>query len=181
MIATLKKTAQKGFTLIELLVVIGILGVLAAALIATIDPFEQLKKAQDTQMKNVATEFLGATTRYYANHNELPWAPTSTATDCFGSAMTSVPISSLDTCITAMVGDGELKSSFKSAQNRDLILVTNPNPQTNNATDTIVCFKPQSKAQQEDANTRYTLSGAAATGCMSQTATGGTACYWCAQ
>ena len=34
---------SKGFTLIELLVVIGILGVLAAALIATIDPFEQIK------------------------------------------------------------------------------------------------------------------------------------------
>ena len=34
---------QKGFTLIELLVVIGILGILATSLIATIDPFEQLR------------------------------------------------------------------------------------------------------------------------------------------
>ena len=43
---------QKGFTLIELLVVLGILGILATALVATIDPFEQLKKASDANVKN---------------------------------------------------------------------------------------------------------------------------------
>ena len=45
---------KAGFTLIELLVVIGILGILAAALVATIDPFEQLKKADDAKIKNIA-------------------------------------------------------------------------------------------------------------------------------
>ena len=35
---------QKGFTLIELLIVIALLGSLAVGLLATIDPFEQLKK-----------------------------------------------------------------------------------------------------------------------------------------
>jgi len=34
-----------GFTLMELLIVIGVLGILAAGLLAAIDPFEQLKKA----------------------------------------------------------------------------------------------------------------------------------------
>jgi prepilin-type N-terminal cleavage/methylation domain-containing protein len=55
---------QAGFTLIELLVVIGILGILAAALIATIDPFEQLKKANDSSVKNVAVEFVNSNIRY---------------------------------------------------------------------------------------------------------------------
>ena len=32
-----------GFTLMELLIVIGVLGILAAGLLAAIDPFEQLK------------------------------------------------------------------------------------------------------------------------------------------
>ena len=36
---------NKGFTLIELLIVIALLGALAVGLLATIDPFEQLKKA----------------------------------------------------------------------------------------------------------------------------------------
>ena len=35
-----------GFTLIELLIVIALLGALAVGLLATIDPFEQLKKAE---------------------------------------------------------------------------------------------------------------------------------------
>ena len=64
---------DSGFTLIELLVVIGILGVLAAALIATIDPFEQIKKAQDSNTKNAAVEFNDALLRYYATHNAFPW------------------------------------------------------------------------------------------------------------
>src|SRR4051812_6427183 len=65
--------SRAGFTLIELLVVIGILGILASALVATIDPFEQLKKANDSNRKNVAVEFLNATLRYYTTHNALPW------------------------------------------------------------------------------------------------------------
>jgi len=40
-------TNGKGFTLIELLVVIGILGVLAAALLVTIDPLEQFARGRD--------------------------------------------------------------------------------------------------------------------------------------
>src|SRR5260221_10989419 len=66
-------SASKGFTLIELLVVIGILGILASALVATIDPFEQLNKAQDANIKNVAVEFLNANIRYYTTHNAMPW------------------------------------------------------------------------------------------------------------
>ena len=59
-IKMLKKLVKqkKGFTLIELLVVIGILGILAAALVATIDPFEQLNKAQDSTVKNMAGRIL---------------------------------------------------------------------------------------------------------------------------
>jgi prepilin-type N-terminal cleavage/methylation domain-containing protein len=65
--------SSKGFTLIELLVVIGILGVLAAALVATIDPFEQLKKATDANVKNTAVEFIDANIRYFTTHNAMPW------------------------------------------------------------------------------------------------------------
>ncbi|PJE63249.1 Tfp structural protein, partial [Candidatus Roizmanbacteria bacterium CG10_big_fil_rev_8_21_14_0_10_39_6] len=43
---------KKGFTLIELLIVIALLGTLAVALLAAIDPFEQFKKGTDTARRN---------------------------------------------------------------------------------------------------------------------------------
>src|SRR6185503_6667683 len=80
----LRKTqSSKGFTLIELLVVIGILGILATALVATIDPFEQLKKADDANVKNTAVEFTDANIRFYTTHNALAWGMTdSDGTAC---------------------------------------------------------------------------------------------------
>ena len=62
-----------GFTLMELLIVIGVLGILAAGLLAAIDPFEQLKKARDTNMRNSSVELLQAFQRYYAIHGSFPW------------------------------------------------------------------------------------------------------------
>jgi type II secretory pathway pseudopilin PulG len=57
----------------ELLIVIGVLGILAAGLLAAIDPFEQLKKARDSNYRSAALELLSATQRYYANHGYFPW------------------------------------------------------------------------------------------------------------
>ncbi len=43
----MKKTNQKGFTLIELLIVIGIIAILAAAVIIAINPGQQFKQARN--------------------------------------------------------------------------------------------------------------------------------------
>ena len=43
----LKARLQRGFTMIELLVVIAIIGVLAAAVLAAINPVEQISKGRD--------------------------------------------------------------------------------------------------------------------------------------
>lgn len=67
------KSAQyyKGFTLIELIVVIAIVGVLAAGLIALINPITQLQKSRDAQRKSdikqiqAALEFYRAQNGYY--------------------------------------------------------------------------------------------------------------------
>jgi len=172
----------KGFTLIELLVVIGILGILAAALIATIDPFEQLKKAQDANVKNLAVEFVNANIRYYTTHNRLPWATGGSAT-CIGSGFPSGEL--LDTsrmvgCTTDLVNDGELKTAFSSSANLDGVAVTS----TSSNNEVIACFAPQSKAQRSDVNTKYTITGTpianpSAT-CIGQ-GSGTTVCYWCIQ
>ena len=83
---------NKGFTLMELLIVIGVLGILAAGLLAAIDPFEQLKKARDTNNRNAATEFLQASQRYYATHGYLPWykQTVSGTYDCTGATLDDI-------------------------------------------------------------------------------------------
>jgi len=171
-----KKSNQKGFTLIELLVVLGILGILAAALLAAINPVEQLNKAQDTTLKNTASEFISATVQYYSAHNSLPWT-----TGCYPSAgangqITSVSLNSMSGCITnPLVQEGELKNSFLSnTTSLQNIYVTNSSGDPNN---TFACFKPQSHSQQIDANAKYNQDGTAKAGCPAI----GNSCYWCAQ
>jgi prepilin-type N-terminal cleavage/methylation domain-containing protein len=176
------KKIKKGFTLIELLVVLGILGILAAALLATINPVEQLNKATDTNLKNVAAQFVSANVRYYSVKNALPWnAVASGGAACYtaGTTLSAVPMSSLTTCISTLISEGELKQSFLNSNNLNNAIVTNPNPQTSNPADTIVCFQPRSESQQRDPNTRYTQNGAAGASCKSQGGTNN--CYWCAQ
>jgi prepilin-type N-terminal cleavage/methylation domain-containing protein len=172
--------SSKGFTLIELLVVLGILGILAAALLAAINPVEQLRKGQDTSLKNVATEFVASTTSYYSTLNALPWfSVVNGGANCYsgGSTLTAVGLGNLAGCITTLVTNGELKSSFSQTTNLSKVTVTNPDPLSGNAGDVVACFAPQSKSQQLDPNTKYNSDGSIKAGCP---ATGG-ACYWCAR
>ncbi len=174
---------QQGFTLIELLVVIGILGILAAALIATIDPFEQLNKAQDANTKNTVVEYIDANIRYFTTHQAMPWsdanAPVTCNTGTAPSGTVLSPNAQMESCTAALISDGELKSSFSTATNiLKGIYVT---AGANNAV--IACFKPVSKSQQKDPNTKYNNLGVAVanptTNCVGYG--GATDCYWCTQ
>jgi prepilin-type N-terminal cleavage/methylation domain-containing protein len=179
-----KNQLQRGFTLIELLVVIGILGVLAAALIATIDPFEQIKKAQDSSEQSIAKESLGAIQRYYANHTALPWWTVANGgTNCYASSnqLSAVTLTNLNTgspsCLGTIITDGELKSSFTNTSATYLsgIYVTNPNAAPDATT--MVCFLPASKAFKTNPNTKYTQTGTINASCPSAAV----ACYQCLQ
>ena len=44
-------TSIKGFTLLELLIVISLIGVIAAGLLAVLNPMEQISKANDAKRK----------------------------------------------------------------------------------------------------------------------------------
>lgn len=174
---------KPGFTLIELLVVIGILGILAAALIATIDPFEQLKKANDATAKNIVAEFVDATTRYYGNHNAYPWDDTSFGGGGCNSATAPssqklVDGTSVWECVTTLIDDGEIKSTFKNATSALKAVVVNGGTDT---TPVQACYQPQSKTGQKDPNTKFMETGVEDSGCKSQVATGGKDCYYCAQ
>lgn len=177
-----KKNA--GFTLIELLVVIGILGVLAAALIATIDPFEQLKKAQDANVKNTTVEFVNANIRYYTTHNALPWADINGGAAYTACRTTPTPSgvvltgTQMSSCLASLISDGELKAGFTT-----VVSILGEIYATGTSNTVVACFAPQSKSQKKDLNTKYTISGALVpnptTACIGYD--GSTVCYWCAQ
>lgn len=173
---------SKGFTLIELLVVIGILGILASALIATIDPFEQLKKANDANRKNILVEYLNADVRYYTTHTQFPWNDATNYVACYngGTAPASAPLggtgsTQMTNCIKALTDENELKQAFGSSTVLPDLFVT-----YNSGTNEIIgCFKPESKSQQKDINTKFNRDGTENTvkDCTSSAATNG--CYWC--
>jgi prepilin-type N-terminal cleavage/methylation domain-containing protein len=174
----MKNTAQiqKGFTLIELLIVIALLGALAVGLLATIDPFEQLKKGRDTATRNTVSEFYNANLRYYSTKASFPWGT---------GTKTTATITNLGTEVTALMNAGELKNKFMELAgtgNLAKIYVT-----STAADNIVVCYKPESKGFQIDPNTMYNEGGTQMTAsyCKSDTSsisTGGpNSCYFCIQ
>lgn len=65
--------SQAGFTMIELLVVISVIGILAVAVLSSINPIEQINKGRDTRTRSDAAQLINAVDRYYAIHEVYPW------------------------------------------------------------------------------------------------------------
>lgn len=166
----MKKSA--GFTLIELLIVIALLGALAVGLLATIDPFEQLKKGRDTSLRNTTSEFYNANLRYYSTKSQFAWGTGATQ----GKVYTNFASS-----LTELMNVGELKNRFPDLAgtgNLDKIYVNSTSGENLS-----VCFKPESKSFQEDLNTVYGSDGVTSgVTCKSQTSgSAGADCYFCIQ
>lgn len=168
---------KSGFTLIELLIVIALLGALAVGLLATVDPFEQLKKGTDTSRRNTTTEVYNSGIRYYSTKNNFPWTSDLSGDALSAAKMTDAPSGFLNQIISA----GELKPEFielAGVGNLSKIFMTStadPNAVRQNIS---VCFLPESKSFANEANAKFGKDGVASSGCVS-TSPGGTACYWC--
>lgn len=63
---------KSGFTLIELIVAIGVLAIFSSFLFATVDPFEQFRKASDSQRKSDLAQIQRAVEAYYQDFGEYP-------------------------------------------------------------------------------------------------------------
>lgn len=172
------KNFTKGFTLIELLIVIALLGALAVALLAALDPLEQIKKGTDTGVRNTAAEISSSFTRYASvKSGSMPytgvitWASVGTSGEAYSA-------------INEVVNAGELKADFLSLAKDQLNKIFVVADQGRS----YVCFAPSAKAFRVDANTKFisgTITGGnatmtEATTCTSSgTAGGGEVCYWC--
>lgn len=69
----LAKMFKRGFTMIELLVVIAVIGILAVALLATLNPLEQIRKGRDTRTRSDVAQLTSAIERYNASLGYFPW------------------------------------------------------------------------------------------------------------
>ena len=166
------RRSSGGFTLMELLIVIGVLGILAVGLLAAIDPFEQLKKARDTNYRSALLEFLSANQRYYANHGFFPWRNSAevaegtctydnsvalgvddtSTTASLSAALVKVGVdqdATFDPCIDVLMNDGELKSTFKQGLGKTLYL------SSWGKTVLRVCYSPESKSNLNDLATAF--------------------------
>ena len=139
------KNSKFGFTLIELLIVIALLGALAVGLMAALDPFEQLKKGDDTGIRNTVSEVHGAVIRYYAIRSQMPWAPASTI------SVSDLSTGYTDVNLSAIIDSGELKADFSTLAKGQLGRIKLAGTDQT----VTVCFKPASKSFRTDPNTKF--------------------------
>lgn len=166
--------SQAAFTMIELLIVIAILGILAVAVLAAINPVEQINRGRDTGSRSDAEQLLSAIDRFYAYKGYYPWVTNPNAE----LAAQTVEMDLTDTALWQDAdacnvldklangddlnceGTNELKRSYvnkvtESDYNHLQIFFTG-----DSADSVYVCFEPVSGAFKEDALARCGEAGA---------------------
>lgn len=179
-----KIKAQTAFTMIELLIVIAILGILAVAVLAAINPIEQINRGRDTGSRSDSEQLLSAIDRFYAYKGYYPWVTnpnddailawrgvagdteitTTPPIPAWGDNLTT-PCYILDKISNgnedeSCAGTNEVKRSFvdkitKSDYNHLRVYYSGEQ-----GSSLYVCFKPQSGAMQKDAADRCGVAGA---------------------
>jgi len=154
--------------MIELLIVIAVLGILAVAVLATINPIEQINRGRDTGSRSDSEQLLSAIDRYNATQGLWPWQADTTdeatrdwgpvadiedGANCSLLAKLSDGTTSDADCT---VGADEVKASFSKrlqANNYNALYMEYTHQPGNSV---YVCFSPQSGAFKTEATTRCT-------------------------
>jgi len=156
-----------GFTLVELLIVIALLGVLATAVLAAINPLEQANRARDAKYKSDASQLLAAIDRYFVSKDEFPWMTVTPITyDSADGAIgfvtakdVNIGVCAAASCVgTAgsgvLITNNELKTEF---QKRDFITKTGAldllyiGKAQGASESTYACYVPRSKSERSKA------------------------------
>jgi len=158
-----KRASTAGFTMIELLVVIAVIGVLAVAVLSSINPIEQINKGRDTRTRSDAAQLINASDRYFAIQEFYPWNRTSatytTADTDFDSefdfdGVTGTP----DWAWTdELVSTAEVKAGFANRLDTERVHYVYK-AAGSNAT-VYVCFQPNSQAFQLEAAQKCDATG----------------------
>ena len=166
--------SQLAFTMIELLIVIAILGILAVAVLAAINPVEQINRGRDTGTRSDAEQLLSSIDRFYAYKGYYPW---QTGPNDGRDAQAWMAVDAIDGWVDADTGgcnvldklangdgstcDGtnEVKRSFVTK-----ILETDYNHlyvygRGQSGDSVYVCFEPQSEGFMDEASTRCGTDG----------------------
>jgi len=156
--------------MIELLIVIAVLGILAVAVLASINPIEQINRGRDTGSRSDAEQLISAVDRFYASKGYYPWQLGATSTN-YATYPTGTPafvaLDSLSKSVgvdaqpmltkLSTAGTEELKSSFTTRISNTT--QTNTLSIFNRGTagsSTYVCFIPKSSSFREEAWIRCT-------------------------
>lgn len=166
--------ASAGFTMIELLVVIAVIGVLAVAVLSSINPIEQINKGRDTRTRSDAAQLINAIDRYYAIHEEYPWNVTSD-TYTAPAALLNLPNAAISfigagstleteqgmsvtysdwTWVDVLVTTAEVKEGFTNRLKDDNKLFIGKSDGYNETM--YACFMPTSKAFVQEASDNCT-------------------------
>lgn len=151
-----------GFTMIELLVVIAVIGILAVALLSTLNPLEQIRKGRDTGSRTDASQLISALERYNASVGYFPWEgrqgnetaiPFQDIT--LGVAMFTDTPDCPSACLpVSVLGELTSTSEVKASFIDKVIGSTNPIFLSYTATvnsSVYACFKPQSNTFAREA------------------------------
>jgi type II secretory pathway pseudopilin PulG len=176
---------EKCFTLVELLVVVTLIAILAVAVLATLNPMEQRRKAIDVTARNAAGEFIRAEERFNATYGCYTWEMTdSTTFECTDlgddpAGETNFGTGALDPLLTVMLTtSSEVKQSLLDDINQSTdpwaTVALTEDPGTG---ELHVCFVPESQSytQIADCDIDATCPGVAGGGyvCSPDTSFGG--------
>ncbi len=167
--------------MVELLIVIAVIGVLAVALLSSLNPLEQINKGRDTRTRSDAAQLLSSLDRYNTSIGYYPWQASEGENVNNGSP--DVPWTQIKGGVT--LNGTDVKTVFQVLSSTDEVKQTFIDRITGatynsiyvyyndevRGSSTYTCFKPQSRSFAKEAYTRcqsptgfIATSGAPATG-----------------
>lgn len=153
--------------MIELLIVIAVLGVLAIAVLAAINPIEQINRGRDTGNRSDAEQLLSAIDRYNASQMLWPWQGDANDTQVVGWQQITAQLPAAPTGGCPMLSNLRYDSTDANCPGTDEVKQSFVNRITDTRYNALwmeylggtgdsvyICFSPQSMSFGQEADNR---------------------------